>query len=42
MVMAQEDQAAGLGCVYNGLYTSEEGFEAPPESIVNPNTGILG
>ena len=42
MVMVQEDQATGLGHIHQGLYTKEEGFEASPESIVNPNTWILG
>ena len=30
MVIIQEDQAEGLGLLYQGLYTIVEGFEAPP------------
>ena len=37
MVIVQEDQAKGLGLQYEGTYTKEEGFEAPPECIVNPS-----
>ena len=39
--MVQEDQAGELWSMYIGLYTSDEGFEVPPECM-NPNTPILG
>ena len=40
-VMVQEDQAEGLGLLYYSLYTVDEGFQAPPEHTVNPNTWVL-
>ena len=39
--MVQEDQAGEPWSLYVGLYTVDEGFKAPPESM-NPNTPILG
>ena len=38
--MVQEDQAAGLGHKSWGLYTSDKGFEVPPECATNPSTAV--
>ena len=37
----QEDQAEGLGPLYQGLYTVDEGFQAPFKHTMNPKTAIL-
>ena len=40
-VIVQEDQAEGLGLLYQGLYTYKKAFKAPPEYPINSNTVIL-